>query len=61
MEIEEIMRISKFIEDAEEFKKSSKYDSMPSDLRDFFNEELGKFKLFLDILKIEEKGASDGR
>ncbi len=46
--------ILEFIGKAEEFKKDPIYQTMPGDLRDFFNEELVKFKLFLELQDLEE-------
>jgi predicted nucleic acid-binding Zn-ribbon protein len=50
---EKKQHILKFVKEAEEFKKCQKYAEMPLDLRDFFNEELGRFKFAL--------GAFDGK
>lgn len=47
--------INEFIVKAEDFKKDPKYQTMPPELRDFFNEEIGKFKMFLELNKFEEE------
>ncbi len=48
---EDEKNITNFLEYAEEFKKDPKYQEMPLDMRDFFNEEIGSFKYALEILK----------
>ncbi len=50
----EINPIIKFIEDIETFKKSPKYQTMPSELRDFLNEEIGRFKMVSEIMEDKE-------
>ncbi len=47
----EINPILQFIQEAEKFKKTDKYQEMPSNLRDYFNEEIGRFKLMLELLE----------
>jgi len=51
-----INAVKDFIEKAEKFKKDPQYQTMPLELRDFFNEELGRFKLALEISDKNEKG-----
>lgn len=40
-----------FITQAEEFKKTDKYQEMPDYLRDYFNEEIGRFKGIKELLE----------
>ncbi len=47
--------IEKFIQEAEKFKKDPKYQTMPLEIRDFFNEELGRFKFALEIVDEKER------
>jgi len=47
--------IKDFLDHAEEFKKDPKYETMPAETRDFFNEEIGKFKYSLEILEEGKK------
>lgn len=51
---EKKINVTRFIKEANEFKKESKYQEMPNDLRDFFNEEIGRFKLILEAFEIKE-------
>jgi uncharacterized Zn ribbon protein len=51
-------KILKFLKESEEFKKTDKYESMPLDMRDFFNQEIGRFKMVLEIQNLSEKGSS---
>ena len=44
-----------FIEEAERFKKDPKYQTMSPEIRDFFNEELGRFKFALEISDEKER------
>jgi len=43
--------IKDFLDHAEKFKKDPKYETMEPHIRDFFNEEIGKFKYVLEILE----------
>lgn len=47
--------ITEFIGKSEDFKKDPIYQTIPLELRDFFNEEIGKFKMFLELEKIKEE------
>ena len=47
--------IQKFIEETEEFKKDPRYETMPAHLRDWLNEELGRFKAYLDLHALKKK------
>lgn len=46
-----VKELTDFIEKAEAFKKDPRYQEMPPEIRDFFNEELGRFKYHLEILE----------
>jgi hypothetical protein len=45
--------VIKFIEESEKFKSTEKYKEMPLDLRDFFNEEIGRFKMLVDLESLQ--------
>lgn len=47
--MEGLEQVKKFIQEAEKFKTTEKYQTMPSEQRDFFNEELGRFKLMVEL------------
>lgn len=47
--MEELSEVKRFIEQAEKFKATEKYQSMPNEHRDFFNEEIGRFKLMVEL------------
>jgi len=40
--------VSKFLNKAYEFKKTEEYEKMPLNLRDFFNQEIGRFEYIRD-------------
>jgi len=44
-------KIFDFITQAEEFKKTDKYKEIPDHLRDFFNEEIGRFKVIKELVE----------
>jgi hypothetical protein len=45
----DLQQVKIFIKQSEEFKTSEMYKTMPNDQRDFFNEELGRFKLLVEL------------
>lgn len=47
--------ITDFIEKLEAFKKDPKYQEMHQELREFFNEQLGRFKSDIEILEKERR------
>ncbi len=50
--------ISRFLKEADEFKKTSEYETMPLDKRDFFNEEIGRFSLLLELIEKENESVT---
>jgi len=54
--MDNLSEINKFVEEAEKFKQTETYQSMPIDKRDFFNEELGRFKLILEMNFLCQEG-----
>lgn len=47
--MENLHQIKIFIKKAEKFKLCEKYKEMTPETRDFFNEELGRFKLLVEL------------
>ena len=49
--MKDLEQIIIFIKEAEKFKDSERYKDMPNDMRDFFNEELGRYKMLIELCK----------
>lgn len=47
--MEDLQQVKILIQEAEKFKQTKKYKDMPLEQRDFFNEELGRFKLMVEL------------
>lgn len=47
--MEDLQHVIILIEEAEKFKETDKYKDMTPEIRDFFNEELGRFKLLVEL------------
>ena len=44
-------KTEKFLKEADEFKKTTEYESLPLSDRDSFNQEIGKLKVLLEFLE----------
>ena len=50
--MEDLHQIKIFVQEAEKFKLCERYKTMPEQHRDFFNEELGRFKMLVELNEI---------